>query len=68
MLHAGGKDGWIPGKLHLQLTVVPGCDWVFKSNTGYSDYHDEMNATSFEEWFKEKLLPPLPPHTLIVKI
>jgi len=25
-----------------------------------------MNATSFEEWFKEKLLPALPPNTLIV--
>ena len=43
-----------------------GCDWVFKSKKGSSDYHDEMNATSFEEWFVEKLLPALPPNTLIV--
>ena len=30
-----------------------GCDWVFKSKKGSSDYHDEINATSFEEWFEE---------------
>ena len=39
---------------------------VFKSKKGSADYHEEMNATSFEEWFKEKLLPALPPNTLIV--
>ena len=28
---------------------ITGCDWVSKSKKGSSDYHDEMNATSFEE-------------------
>ena len=44
-----------------------GCDWVFKSKKGSSDYHNEMNAISFEEWFIEKLLPALPPNTLIAR-
>ena len=48
------------------LNFIKGCDWVFKSKKGSSDYHDEMNATSFEEWFQEKLLPALSPNTLIV--
>ena len=25
-----------------------------------------MNATSFEEWLEQKLLPALPPNTLVV--
>ena len=45
------------------LNCIKGCDWVLKSKIGSSDYHDEMNATSFEEWFQEKLLPA---NTLIV--
>ncbi|XP_065905339.1 uncharacterized protein [Dysidea avara] len=56
ILHAGGKDGW-----------VPGCDWVFKAKKGSAaDYHQEMNAENFERWFKEKLLPALPANCLIV--
>ena len=45
---------------------LSGCDWVFQSKKVSSDYHDEMNATSFEEWVNEKLLPALPPNTIIV--
>ena len=48
------------------MNFIKGCDWVFKSKKGSSDYHDEMNATSFEEWFQEKLLSALSPTTLIV--
>ena len=35
-----------------------------KKTTG--DYHDEMNATTFEEWFHDKLIPNIQPNTLIV--
>lgn len=30
---------------------VKECKWVFRSKTTSSDYHDEMNSTSFKEWF-----------------
>ncbi|XP_065908182.1 uncharacterized protein [Dysidea avara] len=56
ILHAGGKDGWIPC-----------CDWVFKAEKGSAaDYHQEMNAENFERWFQERLLPALPANCLIV--
>ena len=35
-----------------------------QKNTG--DYHDEMTADHFEEWFGTKLLPNVPPNSLIV--
>ena len=39
----------------------------FKSTKGSStDYHQEMNATNFEQWFQERLIPALPTSTLIV--
>ena len=71
VLHAGGKDGWILGKHYFDALanakiVIKGCDWVFKSKKGSSDYHEEMNATSFEEWLEQKLLPALPPNTLVM--
>ena len=48
------------------MPILKGCDWVFKSKKGSSDYHEEMDATSFEEWFEKKLLPGLSPNTLVV--
>lgn len=30
---------------------VKDCKWVFRSKTTSTDYHDEMNSTSFKEWF-----------------
>jgi len=58
--HADGKDGWIDGarrpyKAFSKCFVLSGCDWVFKSKKESSDYHGEMNATSFEEWFTESV-------------
>ena len=35
-----------------------------QKNTG--DYHDEMTADHFEEWFATKLLPNVPANSLIV--
>ena len=35
-----------------------------KKNTG--DYHDEMTADHFEEWFATKLLPNVPANSLII--
>ena len=35
-----------------------------QKNTG--DYHNEMSGVHFEEWFRDKPLPNIPPNTLIV--
>ena len=55
ILGAGGEMGWIPN-----TTLI----FQSKKNTG--DYHDEMIGEHFEEWFRDKLLPNVPPNSLIV--
>ncbi|KAE8741286.1 hypothetical protein FOCC_FOCC013208 [Frankliniella occidentalis] len=52
--HAGGANGWIP--------TPP---LIFKSKKT-TDYHEEMNAAVFEEWFEEVLLPNIPAGSDIV--
>ena len=54
ILRAGGEMGWIPN-----TTLI----FQSKKNTG--DYHDEMTGEHFEEWFEDKLLPNIPPNSLI---
>lgn len=52
--HAGGSNGWI--------SAPP---FVFQSKkTG--DYHEDMNATVFESWFFDTLLPSIPQGATIV--
>ena len=46
ILHAGGEEGWIEG-----------AELVFQSKKSTGDYHDEMNAERFEEWFRDTLIP-----------
>ena len=55
ILHAGGENGW-----------VNSADLVFQSKTATGDYHDEMTAVHFEEWFHDSLLPNLQSNSLIV--
>ena len=55
ILHAGTSGGWIPE-----------CELVFLSKTKSDDYHDEMNAKHFLEWFEQSLLPHIPPKSIIV--
>ena len=55
VLHAGSENDW-----------VDGADLVFQSKKTTGDYHDEMNATTFEEWFHDKLIPNIQPNSLIV--
>ena len=57
ILHAGSENGW-----------VDGADLVFQSKKTTGDYHDEMNTTTFEEWFHDKLIPNIQPNTLIVMV
>lgn len=54
ILHAGSREGF-----------VPGAALVFQAkNVG--DYHDQMNAETFEKWFSNQLLPNIPPASVIV--
>ena len=54
ILHAGSKHGF-----------VPAAALIFEAkNVG--DYHDQMNAETFEKWFQAQLLPNIPPSSIIV--
>ena len=55
ILHTGSENGWIPG-----------ADLVFQSKKSTGDYHDEMTAEHFEEWFHDSLMPNITPKLLIV--
>lgn len=55
VLHAGSKAGFLKG---TELV------WKAKSSTG--DYHDEMNGDNFFKWVKEKLIPHLPPKSVLI--
>lgn len=52
IINAGSQDGWVDNALML--------------SDSSADYHYEMNATLFEKWFEEQLLPNVPPNSLIV--
>lgn len=54
VLHIGSTDGFVPGGL-----------LCFESKTNSSDYHDEMNGSTFFEWFA-KILPLLKENAVIV--
>lgn len=55
LLHAGSSRGF-----------VNDCLLLFPSKSGKADYHDDMNAACFTEWFQNKLLPNVPSHSVIV--
>ena len=55
ILHAGGENGWIDS------TAL-----IFQSKKATGDYHDEMSAVHFEEWFHDSLIPNLQRNSLIV--
>jgi hypothetical protein len=55
ILHAGGKNGLVPGSL-----------LVFKTKSSTGDYHSQMNAENFQKWLREILIPKLQPHTVVV--
>ena len=55
VLHAGSKAGFLKGN---ELV------WMAKSST--ADYHDEMNGDNFFKWVQEKLIPRLPPKSVLI--
>jgi hypothetical protein len=54
IVHAGGEAGFVPNFL------------IFKSNSKTGNYHDEVNSENYIRWLNEKLIPNLPPHSVIV--
>ncbi|CAC5388544.1 unnamed protein product [Mytilus coruscus] len=46
--------------------LIPGCGLIFESKTNSSDYHDEMNKEHFTKWFRDALIPKLPPQSVVV--
>ncbi|CAH0730220.1 unnamed protein product, partial [Brenthis ino] len=55
IVHVGGENGF-----------VPNARLIFRSQTKSGDYHNDMNQTNFMKWLKEKLVPNLPPQSLVV--
>jgi hypothetical protein len=52
---AGGRTGLIPGSL-----------LIFKSHLKTGDYLSEINATNFQKWLTEILIPNLPKKPVLV--
>ena len=55
IVHGGGERGFVDNALLM-----------FKSGRKTGDYHHEMDAENFEKWSSEKLIPNLPPRTVVV--
>jgi hypothetical protein len=55
ILHASGEEGFIPKAL-----------MVFKSGSKSGDCHGNMNFSNYEKWLKTKLIPNLPPSSVLV--
>jgi hypothetical protein len=55
IVHAITKDGW-----------VDGAELVFQAKHQRGDYHGQMNWENFSKWFTDKLLPNIPPCSLII--
>lgn len=56
ILHAGSDSGWV-GQVLLSAKNIKNCS---------VDYHEDMTAQLFEEWFQKDLLPVLPERSVIV--
>jgi hypothetical protein len=55
ILHAGTSKGFIPdAKL------------VYKAGCATGDYHGQTNGHNFQEWLTEKLLPHIPPQSVVI--
>lgn len=55
IVHAGSENGF-----------VPNASLIFKAGQASGDYHGQMNKENFCKWLEEKLLPNIPPNSVIV--
>jgi hypothetical protein len=56
-VHAGGKNGFIN---YAKISITQ------KNEKNLADCHDEMDSKRSEKWFQDKLLPNIPPGSVIV--
>ena len=54
--HAGTPDGGF----------IPNAELIFRAKKQDGDYHGEMNSELYEHWFTTKLIPNIPPNSIIV--
>jgi len=69
VVHIGNENGFL--KEQSDETVHNDVRLIFqgkknKKRLGGVDYHEEMNSACFENWFEEKVLPNLPPRSIVV--
>lgn len=57
IVHAGG-EGFVLCKVNALLT--------FRAGTKSGDYHDNKNSENYERWLRAKLMPNLPPNSVVV--
>ncbi len=55
ILNAMSSNGW-----------VGGAKLVFPAKRKTGDYHGQMNAALFQQWFSEKLIPNIPDNAMII--
>lgn len=57
ILHAGSEQGFVKNALLLSAKNI---------KNAKLDYHEDMSADLFEQWFAESLLPNIPPNSVII--
>ena len=57
-----GMGTWVI--FHGEMGWIANTTLIFQSKRNTGDYHDEMTGQHFEEWFRDNLLPNVPPHSL----
>jgi hypothetical protein len=55
IVHAGNENGFVPNALI-----------TFQSGKKSGDYHHDMNYENYEKWIKTKLIPNIPPNSVMV--
>lgn len=54
VLDIGSEDGFLQGGR------------LYKANTTIGDYHSQMNFVNFTKWIRERVLPSLPPNSVVI--
>ena len=62
----GGGARIIVNDIGSENGFLGGCREVFIGKKNTDDYHNEINGDHFEAWWKEKVLPSLPPRSVVV--
>lgn len=63
---ASGSGRYIVVGIGSEKGFLPGSQLVFKAGSSTGDYHGQMNGENFTRWIMEKVLPNLPPASVIV--